>query len=138
MAGFQLRKNLNELAVEEVRIASQAYTEGDAVMRDTSADAVDVVPATASTTHDTIYGIAAETVTSAATSLKVRVIEPSQVWECPVTNTVTAADNFQHMLLTNKGVVNNTHSDSAADTAIVKQVGIVGSNGLFKFAGDAT
>jgi hypothetical protein len=138
MAGFQLLKNLNEVAVEKVRIASQAYTEGDAVMRDTSSDSVDVVPATSSTTHDTIYGVAAETVTSAATSLLVRVIEPSQVWECEVANSVSANHNFQHMVLSDANTVNNTGTDSVADAAIVKQVGILGSKGLFKFAGDAT
>jgi len=131
-------KNLNELAVEKVRVASQAYTEGDAVMLDTSSDSVDVIPATSSTTTANLYGIAAETVTSGATSLLVRVIEPSQVWECEVANTVSADHNFQRMVLTDANTVNNTGTDSVADAAIVLQVGILGTKGLFKFRGDAT
>lgn len=138
MAGFRLVKNLNEIQYRNVRVASQAYTIGDAVMVDTTADSVDVVPATASSTHQNIFGVAMETVTSAATSLQVAVIEPSQVWECAVTNTVTANDNYQHMVLTNAAEVNNTHTDSVADAAIVMQVGVIGSKGLFQFHGDAT
>ena len=138
MAGFSLKRNLNEVAFRRVRIASQAYTFGDAVMRDTTSDAVDVVPATSSTTHDTILGIALETVASTATSLLIAIIEPSQVWECEVANTVSTNHNYQHMVLTDANTVNNTGTDSAADTAIVMQVGISGAKGLFTFSGDST
>ena len=138
MAGFRLVKNMNEVVQEVVRVASQAYTIGDAVMRDTSADSVDVVPATSSTTTDTIYGIANQTVASTATTLEVIVIEPSQVWECETANTVAANDNFQKMVLTDANTVNNTHSDSVTDQAIVLQLGLSGTKGLFKFRGDAT
>ena len=138
MAGFRLVKNMNEVVREVVRIASQAYTIGDAVMRQTSADATEVIPATSATTTDTIYGIADQTVASSATTLEVIVIEPSQVWECETANTVTTDDNFQKMVLTDVDTVNNTHADSVTDQAIVLQVGVSGAKGLFKFRGDAT
>jgi len=131
MAGFQLKKNLNEVEMREVRISSQAYTDGDAVMTQTTADAIDVVPATSSATVYTILGVAAETVTSAATELLIRVLEPSQVWECEVANTVTANDQYQLMVLSDKDTVNNTHSTSAAKEAVFKQVGVLGAKGLF-------
>ena len=138
MAGFRLVKNMNEVVMEKVRVASQAYTIGDAVMRDTTVDAVDVVPATSSTTTDRIYGVANQTVTSSATTLQVIVIEPSQVWECEVANAVAVNDNYQKMVLTDANTVNNTHTDSVADEAVVLQVGIRSTFGLFKFRGDAT
>jgi len=138
MAGFSLKKNLNEVEYRVVRVASQAYTIGDAVMTDQTSDSVDVVPATSSTTHQNILGVAMETVASTATSLLIAIIEPSQVWECAVTNTVSANHNYQSMVLTDKSTVNNTGTDSVADQSIVTQVGVSGSKGLFQFRGDAT
>ena len=128
MAGFRLVENLNEVEYRKFTVASQAYVIGDAVMRSTTAGTV--VPATSSTSGDTLVGVAMETVASSATSLLVAVIEPSQVWECEVANTVTADDNYQWMVLTDANTVNNTHTDSTADEAIVQQVGVSGSKGI--------
>lgn len=138
MAGFKLVSNLNEVEYRKVRVASQAYVIGDAVMRDTSSDSVDVVPATSSTSGDTLIGVAMETVASSATSLLVAMIEPSQVWECEVANTVSANHNYQKMVLTDANTVNNTGTDSVADGAICMQIGISGAKGLFQFRADAT
>ncbi len=135
MAGFSLKKNLNEVEYRRVAIASQAYTRGDAVMKQVTADAIDVIPATSSTTHENIMGIAMETVASTATSLLIAIIEPSQQWECEVANTVTANDNSQNMVLTDANTVNNTHTDSTATAAIVQQIGVIGAKGLFQFRG---
>lgn len=128
--------NLNELAKKRFTVASQAYTIGDAVMRSTTAGTV--VPATSSTSGDTLIGVASETVASTATSLLVDLIEPSQEWECEVANSVNAAHNYQKMVLTDANTVNNTGTDSVADAAIVLQVGVSGSKGIFKFRSDAT
>lgn len=136
MAGFQLKSNLNEVELRTFTVASQAYTEGDCVMRSTTAGTI--IPATSSTSGDLLIGVAAETVTSAATSLKVRMIEPSQVWECEVANTVNAAHNYMKMVLTDANTVNNTGTDSVADGAICMQIGVLGAKGLFLFRADAT
>lgn len=138
MAGFSLKANLNEVEYRKVRVASQAYTIGDAVMKDTASDSVDAVPATSSTTHETILGVAMETVASTATSLLIAIIESSQKWECETANTVSANHNYQNMVLTDKDTVNNTGTDSVADTAIVQQVSLSGTKGLFIFRGDST
>lgn len=135
MAGFSLKKNLNEVEYRRVRIASQAYTRGDAVMKDTAADAVDVIPATSASTHENIIGIAMETVISTATSLLIAIIEPSQTWECATVNTVASNDNYQNMVLTDKATVNNTNTDSTTGSALVQQVGVSGTKGLFQFRG---
>ncbi len=136
MAGFSLKKNLNEVELRRFTIASQAYTIGDAVMRSTTAGTV--IPATSSTSGDTLIGVAMETVTSAATSLLVALIEPSQEWECETANAVNAAHNYQKMVLTDANTVNNTGTDSVADAAIVMQIAVSGTKGLFRFRVDAT
>ena len=136
MAGFSLKSNLNEVAYRRFTIASQAYTIGDAVMRSTSAGTV--IPATSSTSMDTLVGVAMETVASSATSLLVALIEPSQTWECEVANSVSAAHNQMKMVLTDANTVNNTGTDSVTDAAIVMQLAVSGSKGIFAFRGDAT
>ena len=129
-------ENLNEVEYRKFTVASQAYVIGDAVMRSTTAGTV--VPATSSTSGDTLVGVAMETVASSATELLVAVIEPSQVWECEVANTINAAHNYQKMVLTDANTVNNTGTDSVADGAIVMQLAVSGTKGLFKFRVDAT
>jgi hypothetical protein len=136
MAGFSLKRNLNEVEYRKFTVASQAYTIGDAVMRSTTAGTV--IPATSSTSGDTLIGVAMETVASSATELLVALIEPSQVWECETANAVDAAHNYMKMVLTDANTVNNTGTDSVADAAIVMQVGVSGSKGLFQFRVDAT
>jgi len=136
MAGFRLVSNLNDVEYNKFTVASQAYTIGDAVMRSTTAGTV--IPATSSTSGDTLIGVAMETVASTATSLLVALIEPSQVWECEVANTVNSSHNLQKMVLTDANTVNNTGTDSVADAAICLQTGVSGSKGLFRFRSDAT
>jgi hypothetical protein len=133
MAGFSLKSNLNEVEYRRVRVASQAYVIGDAVMTQVTDDAIDVVPATSSTLVQNILGVAMETVASSATDLLIAIIEPSQVWECEVANTVSAGHNYQRMVLTDANTVNNTGTDSSADEAVVRQVGVAGSKGMFSF-----
>src|SRR3990167_2796140 len=105
-------------------------------MRSTTAGTV--VPATSSTSGDTLIGVAMETVASTATELLVAVIEPSQVWECEVDAAINAAHNYQKMVLTDANTVNNTGTDSVADGAIVMRLAVSGTKGPFKFRVDAT
>jgi len=126
MAGFVLRKDPGNTVYKTVRVASQAYTIGDAVMSDRTADAIEVIPATSSTTTANIYGVAMETVTSSATSLLVALITPQQEWECGATNTVAVNDNGERMALTNKSEVNNSHTDAAG--GIFLQTGMISTS----------
>ena len=138
MAGFELVKNMNDIQFEVVRVASQAYAIGDAVMRDRTSDATEVVIATASSTSRNIYGVAMEAVTSSATRLLIARIEPSQVWRCEVTNAVNVNHNGQRMILTDANTVNNTGTDGTTEAGIVEQVGAAGAKGLFRFLQAAT
>ena len=120
-AEFQLIKDPNPTVFETVKILSQAYTKGDAVMLDRTLDAVDVVPATSSTTTANIYGVAAETVTSSATSLLIIRITPGQTWTGDASNSVLATHNMFRFALTDCTALNNT-TDSAS--GIFQQTGI--------------
>jgi len=110
-----------------VRVASQAYTKGDAVHRDRTSDAIEVVVATASSNTRNIYGVAMETVTSSATELLVALITPQQTWKVEVANTASANHNGQRMILSDKDSVNNTGTDDTTDEAVFVQEGVVGT-----------
>jgi hypothetical protein len=123
---FKLLKEGPETRYRKVRVASQAYTLGDVVMLDTTSDSVDVIPATASVTPGNLFGVAMETVTSAATALLVCVISPDQTWEATASNTASANHNYLHMLLTDCTAVNNT-TNNTTDEAVFLQTGVVSS-----------
>lgn len=124
---FKLIKDANDTVLEKVRIASQAYTIGDAVMLDRTSDGIDVVPATSSTTTTNIYGVAMETVASSATELLIAVITPGQVWEVEAANNSVVNNKMQRMLLTDANTVNNTGTDNTTDEAVFMQTGVVGA-----------
>ena len=124
--GFRLLKETAQDEFENVRIASQAYTIGDAVMFDVTSDAIDVVPATAATLTARIYGVAMETVTSAATSMLICKVTPWQKWTADAANTVNTNHNYLRMLLSDKATVNNT-TDNTTTSAVFQQTGVVGT-----------
>lgn len=121
-----VKEGTDDPQYRKMRVASQAYTLGDVVMLDATSNSVDVVPATASVTPGTLFGVAMETVTSAATALLVCLIVPSQEWEATASNTASADHNYLHMLLTDKAAVNNT-TNNTTDEAVFVQTGIVSS-----------
>lgn len=126
-------KNLKDpLTTDEfvaVRIASQAYTIGDLVIVDYTADAVDVLPATSSAKTTSIYGVAMETVANTATSLLICLVNPFQRWVADSTNTPSTNDNMERMVLTDKATVNNTHTDDTSVNAVFQQTGVVDVTG---------
>lgn len=125
--GFKLIADPTETEYRTMTIASQAYTIGDAVAY--SRSAATVVPATSSSITNDIFGVAMETVTSSATTLLVAIVRPQQRWIADVTNATNTAHNFQRMVLTDQRTVNNTGTDSTANTAVVTQLGVVDSTG---------
>lgn len=127
--GFKLLKESAQDEFRNVRIASQAYTIGDLVMADYTADAVDVVPATAASKTTNIYGVAMETVASTATTMLICVISPGQYWTADTTNTPATNDTMQRMILTDKATVNNTHTDDTTVSAVFQQTGVVDTTG---------
>lgn len=128
MTGFSLMADPNTTEYRNVRVASQAYTIGDAVHQDRTSDAVDVVPATASSTTVNIYGVAMETVTSAATTLLIALANSQQRWVADATNTPATNHNYQRMILTDKATVNNTGTDDTSVNAVFEQIGVVSTS----------
>ena len=125
---FKLVKDPDTTVYKNMRVASQAYSVGDAVMLDRTADAIEVVPATSSAATSSIYGVAMEAVTSSATSLLIALVTNRQEWSADTTNTATVNDNEQRMVLTDKGTVNNTHTDSTAKEGVFQQTGYISAN----------
>ena len=118
---------------------SQAYVIGDAVMLDRTADAIDVNPATLSTITANIYAVSVAAIAATDTSGLFCLLNKEQLWQADSANTATTDDNNQRMVLTNKGVVNNTHTDSA--TGIFQQTGVLGTTrivGRFLVGADTT
>ncbi len=122
--GFRLIANVKDVEYRVVRIASQAYTIGDSVQQDRTADAIDVTPATATTLTTDIFGVAMETVASTATQLLIAMVDAGQRWTADSVNAPTTNDNYERMILTDKATVNNTHTDSTTSAAVVTQVGV--------------
>lgn len=123
--GFKLIQQSAQDEYKNLRIASQAYTIGDLVMVDLTADAIDVVPATSSATTTKVFAVAMETVTSAATTALFCLIKPDQRWVADVTNAPVTNDNFERMILTDARTVNNTHTDDTSVNAVFQQMGVV-------------
>lgn len=126
---FSLVKDTQETEFVTVRIASQAYTIGDLVYLDRTSDATDVLPVSVGNgTPNSIYGVAMETVTSAATSMLVAVVQPWQVWKVNATNTSVVNHRYQRMIIgASAGIVNNTGTDVSGSTAIFQQTGVTGA-----------
>lgn len=135
---FSLVKDTQETEYVKVRIASQAYTLGDAVYLDRTSDAIDVLPVSVGNgTPNSIFGVAMETVPATATELLVAVIQPWQEWKADATNASVVNDKFTRMIIgAGAGVVNNTGTDVAGSTAIFQQTGVVGALADKKLVGN--
>ncbi len=119
-AGFNL---LSSSLIEndlELPISSNAVTIGD--MLELDVGAVSWTDADASTEYWQLKAIATETVTSAATVVKATlVVSLGQMFSSETVGSSAAADNNDRMILTDANTVNNTGTDSAAQTAVVIQ-----------------
>src|SRR3990167_8165623 len=125
--GAFLLKDPSNTVFKTVRVASQAYTIGDVVMLDRTSDAIDVVPATASTTTTNLYGVAVQTVTSSATELLIAIISPEQEWLLQSANNAVVNHKMQRMILTDANTVNNTGTDDTSKEAVFMQTGYQGA-----------
>ena len=136
MAGFKLVKEDTDPVYKKLRIDGQAYTIGDLVMVDTTSNAVDVVPATSSTTTFGVYAVAMETVASTATEALFCLVTDGQVWEVDSVNNSNVNHNMQKMLLNDKDSVNNTGTNNTTKEAVFMQTGTVGTAASKKLVGN--
>lgn len=130
---FVLSENLIPVEYKMLRIASQAYAIGDAVMWDRTSDGIDVIPATSSTITANIAGIALEAKLSSDTTLLVALLAPDQRWAADSANASNTNHNQQRMVLTDRTTVNNTGTDSSA--GIFQQTGVIGISSANRIVG---
>ncbi len=85
------------------------------------------VPATSSSTRETIIGVANQAISAADALTQVPVIETFQndTWIADSTNNSNPLHNGQSMILTNSTTVNNTGTTSAV--GVVEQVDVFGA-----------
>jgi hypothetical protein len=120
---FSLVSDPNPTVYRVVTIASQAYQVGDLVAY--SRSAATVIPATSGSINANIMGVAMSAQLSTDTAMLVCLITNEQEWQADNTNATNVAHNFQRMVLTDKGTINNTGTDSATSSAVWTQTGVV-------------
>lgn len=86
--------------------------------------------ATSSSTIHTIVGVAAETISTSATKLKVQLIVPGQLWEAEAAAATAATQILESMALTDHDTVNNSDSDVTGPTGVFTCLAVVGSSKL--------
>lgn len=123
---FSLVSDPNVTVFKNVVIASQAYQIGD--LMQISRSAATVTPATSSTINANVYAVAMGAALSTDIAVLACLIMPQQVWGADNTNTPNVAHNMQRMVLTDKGTVNNTGTDSASSAAVWTQTGVLTGN----------
>lgn len=119
---FSLVLDPNPTVFQVVTIASQAYQIGDLVQL--SRTAAGVTPATSATICANVFGVAMAAQISTDTQMLVCLLNENQTWQADNTNVPVTTDNYQRMVLTDKGTVNNTHTDSTSSAAVWTQMGL--------------
>jgi len=130
---FILRKGNAE--IEEWTISSLALNPGDCIEVVAGATNAGTAP-TASTYGYYRKGVAIETTTTSSTTVKVQVVDPTQVWEMTTTANTAASSNGANFNFYDKASVTNTHA--AEDESGVVQIGVVGAAADKKILGRFT
>ena len=124
MSGFERVKG-SDRGMDERTISSITVVSGDLLAFDRS-NAVDVLATSSSSAEDVSY-VATAAATSADTEVLAQQIIAKDRYRVDSANNSNSAHNNQRMVLTDENTVNNTGTDSTADTAVVMQVGVVGA-----------
>lgn len=94
--------------------------------------------ATSSSTIHTIFGVADETISTAATKIRIIPFIQGQIWEVASGSNTATTQLYESMVLVDHTSVNNTDSDVTGPTGIFLCVGIVGVAGDKKLLGEFT
>jgi len=121
---FRLKSGFPENFTIEVPVtAGVAIAEGD--LLDINGNVLQ--RATSSSTILTIIGVAAETISTAATLIKVIPVCQGQIWEADCTNSTASNQLFESCALTDHGHLSNTSSDVTGPTAVFLPFAITGT-----------
>jgi hypothetical protein len=123
--GFALVKSTTTDDVEEWTVSSLTLAIGDLLELDAGATAA--TESDSSTQHWQKMGVVTEAVTTSDTLVKVIRVNPWQTWEVQSNASSSATHNGDNMVLTDKNTVNNSGTNSTAQEAVVKQIGVTGS-----------
>lgn len=94
--------------------------------------------ATASSTIHTIVGVAAETITTAATLIKFIPFVAGQLWEVDTAADTATTQRYESMILTDHDTIDNTDTDVTGPTGVFFCLGVVGTAGNRKLIGEFT
>jgi hypothetical protein len=92
--------------------------------------------ATSSSTICTILAVAAETISTAATSIKATLICQGQLWEADCTNNTAANQLLESCALTDHAYLSNTSTDVTGPTGVFLPMGLVGAAANKKVIGE--
>ena len=125
--GFRLVSGFPEgYSVEATVTAGTAIAAGDLLAINGNV----LQRATSSSTIHTIVGVAAETISTAATKINIIPVCQGQIWEADTTNTTASTQLYESMVLTDHDTINNSDTDSTGATAVFLALGITGANKL--------
>ena len=125
MAGFKLSSATDSPMVEEWTVASVTAAAGDLLELDIGATAATV--ADTATENWQRKGVVMNAITTAATLVKVMVVNSDQVWEAESANNSNVSHNGDRMILTDQNTVNNAGADNTSEEAVCVQVGAIGA-----------
>ena len=94
--------------------------------------------ASSAATIHTVFGVAAETITTADSKIKVTPFCQGQLWEVDTASNTDATELYESMVLTDHDTVNNTDSDVTGDTGVFFCLGLIGATGDKKLLGEFT
>ena len=94
--------------------------------------------ATSNSTIHTIVGVAAETITTAATTIKFIPFVQGQLWEVDTANDTDGTELYESMALTEHDTVNNSDSDVTGATGVFFCLSLTGATGDRKLIGEFT
>jgi hypothetical protein len=123
-AGFEVIKDLREAELQELPVSAFTGVKGDLVER--LAGATVWTACTSASTHFTRKAILMESCT-AASSVLAYMLNGLETVRAESVNNAAAADNGDLMVLTDTNTVNNTGTNSTAETACFVQEGYSGA-----------
>jgi len=94
--------------------------------------------ATSSSSIHTVFGVAAETISTSATLIKVIPFCQGQLWEVDTVNDTDSTERYESMVLTDHDTINNTDSDVTGPTGVFFCLGLIGATGNKKLLGEFT
>lgn len=133
--GFRLVGGaIENYTVEATVTAGVAIAEGDAL--DVNGNVLQ--RATSSSTIHTVFGVAAENISTADTKIKVIPFVQGQVWEADSKNNTATTQRYESMVFDDHNDIDNTDSDVTGATGVFFCLDVVGAAADKRLLGEFT